>query len=118
MYTYKAKLLKVIDGDTIDVKIDLGFRVYTKTRLRLYGINTPETRTKNLEEKKAGLKAKQFVEDALLNKEFKVEVFKQPGKFGRWLACIHIKEDNGLYFCLNEKLVEKRLAKKYYGGKR
>ena len=58
MYKYNAKLIRVIDGDTIDALIDLGFDVWVKKRIRLYGINTPETRTRDLEEKKAGIAAK------------------------------------------------------------
>ena len=54
MYKYNAKLIRVIDGDTVDALIDLGFNVWVKKRIRLYGINAPETRTKDLEEKKAG----------------------------------------------------------------
>ena len=63
-YYYKCKLIKVIDGDTIDVDIDLGFGVtLSNQRLRLYGINTPETRTRDLEEKKRGLIAKERVQE-------------------------------------------------------
>ena len=55
MYVYNAKLVRVIDGDTIDAVIDLGFDVWVKKRVRLYGINTPETRTRDLSEKQAGI---------------------------------------------------------------
>ena len=58
MYQYKVKLDRVIDGDTIDCMIDLGFDVSTKKRIRFLGINTPESRTRDLEEKKRGLEAK------------------------------------------------------------
>ena len=57
-YTYRAKVIKIIDGDTIDVDLDLGFSVWLrKQRVRLYGIDTPESRTRDLEEKKRGLLA-------------------------------------------------------------
>ena len=59
MYLYNAKLVRVIDGDTIDAVIDLGFDVWIKKRVRLYGIDTPEPRTRDLEEKKAGIAAKE-----------------------------------------------------------
>ena len=120
MYEYKAKVLRVVDGDTIDVMIDLGFKTFIKTRLRLYGINTPETRTRNKEEKKKGLRAKEFVKLQVENKEVKVEIFKKAGKYGRWLAYVHVKEDTpeGYYFCLNDKLIKEGLAKRYYGKKR
>ena len=58
MYEYKAKIHRIIDGDTVDVTIDLGFEMTTKQRVRLYGINTPETRTRDLEEKARGKAAK------------------------------------------------------------
>jgi micrococcal nuclease len=59
MYEYDAKVLRVIDGDTVDALIDIGFSVWVKKRIRLYGINTPESRTRDLEEKKLGLAAKE-----------------------------------------------------------
>ena len=55
MYTYEAKVLKVVDGDTIDALIDLGFDMHKSIRVRLVGINSPESRTRDLEEKKRGL---------------------------------------------------------------
>ena len=58
MYQYKVKLDRIIDGDTIDCYIDLGFNIQTKKRIRFAGINTPESRTRDLEEKKRGLAAK------------------------------------------------------------
>ena len=61
MYTYKAKLDRVIDGDTIDVNIDLGFDIQIKKRVRFAGINSPESRTRDLEEKARGLAAKDRV---------------------------------------------------------
>jgi micrococcal nuclease len=58
MYTYEAKVVRVVDGDTIDALIDLGFDIHKKIRIRMVGINTPESRTRDLEEKKLGLAAK------------------------------------------------------------
>ena len=58
MFEYKAQLIRVIDGDTLDARIDLGFSVFVKKRIRLHGIDTWESRTRNLEEKKKGLAAK------------------------------------------------------------
>ena len=68
MYEYKCELIKVVDGDTIDVLIDVGFSTYRKERVRLYGINTPECRTRDKEEKIKGLAAKARLKDIL--KEF------------------------------------------------
>ena len=91
MYEYNAKLVRVVDGDTIDALIDLGFDVWVKKRIRLYGIDTPETRTRDLEEKKAGIAA----EDRLIelmwenNNEF-VLVSHGVGKYGRCLGELFI----------------------------
>ena len=65
MFEYKAKITRVIDGDTVDAMIDLGFSVHRKIRIRLHGINTPESRTKDLEEKERGLQAKYRLRDIL-----------------------------------------------------
>ena len=66
MYEYKCKIVRVVDGDTVDVDIDLGFGMWMhKERVRLYGIDTPESRTRDLEEKKFGLFAKKYVEEYL-----------------------------------------------------
>jgi hypothetical protein len=68
-YWYTGKVLRVVDGDTVDLMVDLGFSVHHKIRVRLYGINTPESRTKDLAEKAMGLKAKEFTKDWLHNHE-------------------------------------------------
>ena len=62
MYEYHAEVLRVVDGDTVDVLIDVGFSTFKKERVRLHGINTPECRTRDLEEKKKGLAAKDRLE--------------------------------------------------------
>ena len=65
MFEYRCKIVKVVDGDTVDVDIDLGFGVWLhKERIRMFGIDTPESRTRDLEEKKFGLAAKQFLESS------------------------------------------------------
>lgn len=91
MYTYNAELLNVVDGDTIDVKIDLGFDICINIRVRLLGIDTPEIRTKNLVEKTKGMEAKRFVEKAFADNGNKcvVQTLKdKKGKYGRYLAII------------------------------
>jgi len=89
MYEYAAKLLRVIDGDTIDVSIDLGFSISVKQRVRLSRINTPETRTKDLLEKAAGKAATEFISWFLAennnNLIIQTTVDKR-GKFGRVLG--------------------------------
>ncbi|RLI60433.1 MAG: hypothetical protein DRO67_09050 [Candidatus Asgardarchaeum californiense] len=119
LYKYKAKVLRVVDGDTIDVLVDLGFDTFKKERLRLYGIDTPECRTRNLKEKEKGLAAKAFVIDKICDKEIMIST-EEKGKFGRYLALVYYKHDSndGLYVCLNEELVEEGYAKRYLGGKR
>jgi micrococcal nuclease len=112
MYIYKAKLERVVDGDTIDVVIDLGFKVTTHQRIRLQGINTPETYNvkRNSEEYKKGMVAKQFVIDRLLesNNEAIIETEKDTGKYGRYIGTIKLADSS---MSLNDELVEKGYAK-------
>ena len=68
MHEYKAKLIRVVDGDTLDAEIDLGFNVFIKERVRLYGIDTWESRTRDLEEKKKGLAAKARLKELIYEK--------------------------------------------------
>ena len=118
MYTYKAKLDRVIDGDTIDVNIDLGFDISVHKRIRLAGIDTPESRTRDLEEKKRGLAAKQRLIE-LLDKGDLVVESKDVGKYGRVLGVLHIyPEDLGLPVNVNNKLVEEGYAVEYSGSKK
>lgn len=114
MYTYKAKLLKIIDGDTIDAEIDLGFGVFLRQRVRLYGINTPESRTRDLNEKELGLAAKARLAE-ILSKEFIIEtILNKRGKFGRVLGIIHAYETESQdTFNVNDRLVEEGFAKPY-----
>jgi len=88
-YQYKAEVRRVVDGDTFDILIDLGFDTYRHGRVRLYGINTPESRTKNLEEKKMGLAAKEFTDQWIkkANSKVKIEtILDKNEKYGRILA--------------------------------
>jgi micrococcal nuclease len=122
MYTYRAKLDRVIDGDTIDVNIDLGFDISVKKRVRFSGINTPESRTRDLEEKKLGLAAKDRVQSILdENASFIVES-KKIGKFGRVLGEIFINTVDTVKteekVSLNELLKTEGHAVEYHGGKR
>lgn len=115
MYTYKAKLIRIIDGDTIDAEIDLGFDTIVRKRIRLYGINTPETRTKNLQEKEQGFAAKQRLTE-LLSREFVVEtILNKRGKYGRVLGIVYTLNDNGKQN-VNDMLVEEGFAVRYSAG--
>ena len=109
MYEYKAELVRILDGDTVDAKIDLGFDVWVKKRIRFLGIDAPETRTRDLEEKQAGLKAKSRVE-ALFDASNGMFVLRSHGvgKYGRVLGEIFIDKVN-----LNNLLIEEGLASKY-----
>jgi len=88
MYEYKAKVINVLDGDTIDVEVDLGFNIKVKKRLRLLGIDTPEIFHPSCpEEKKLGLGAKSFVESLVVNNSGTIRTVKnETDKYGRYLA--------------------------------
>ena len=119
MYTYKIDVLRVIDGDTIDANIDLGFDVSIKKRIRFMGINTPESRTGDLEEKKRGLAAKQRVAELLDTAEEVQLTSHGVGKFGRCLGEIDFCcPDSFTMKNLNKQLIEEGHAVEYYGGKR
>ena len=122
MYTYKIKLDRVIDGDTIDANIDLGFDISTKKRIRFMGINTPESRTRDLEEKAKGLAAKDRVKQLL---EGAKEITLQShgvGKYGRCLGELFIDMVDGqeklTLESVNELLIKEGHAVEYDGGKR
>ena len=126
MFEYKAKITRVIDGDTVDAMIDLGFSVHRKIRIRLHGINTPESRTKDLEEKERGLQAKNRLIGILEEHDYEVDLKSYGvGKFGRCLGELfyfkHIPdswESEFVKTSINNQLVEEGHAVKYYGGKR
>ena len=118
MWTYKAKLVRVIDGDTVDAEIDLGFSVFVKQRIRLYGINTPESRTRDLEEKERGLAAKARLTE-ILGKDFLVEtMLNKRGKYGRVLGILHVENETGDRTNVNQQLVTEGHAVEYFGGAR
>ena len=112
MYEYNCKIVRVVDGDTVDVDVDLGWSTWRcGERIRLYGIDTPECRTRDAEEKAAGLLAKAFVEQALhVGGTYKLTT-KEKGKFGRYLGVIKLTDDTSI----NVALVTERLAVSYYG---
>ena len=123
MYNYNATCIRVIDGDTIDADIDLGFSVKIKKRIRLAGINAPESRTRNKVEKKLGLAAKERLIDILDGAAncFELES-KELGKYGRVLGRLHINKLAGkdvlTQVCVNDLLVKEGHAVEYDGGKR
>ena len=112
MYEYPCKIVRVVDGDTVDVDIDLGFSHWIHNeRIRLYGIDTPECRTRDAEEKTAGLLAKKFVEDALHVGGTYTLTTKERGKFGRYLGVIMLSDRTSI----NAVLVTEHLAVPYHG---
>ena len=112
MYTYKAKLDRVIDGDTVDANIDLGFDITIHKRIRLAGIDTPESRTRDLEEKAKGLASKDKLIELLGNGDFVLES-KEVGKYGRVLGTLLVEDVN-----INDTLVKEGYAVEYWGGKK
>ena len=87
MYEYQAELARVVDGDTLDCIIDIGFSVFVKKRVRLYGIDTWESRTRDLEEKKKGLAAKARLKELLKeNGNYFTLISYELGKYGRVLG--------------------------------
>ena len=91
MYEYKCTVARVVDGDTVDLFVDLGFNITIKERFRLEGINAPESRTRDLEEKEAGIRATNALIHCLQKAEhLKVRTQKDAkGKFGRWIGTIY-----------------------------
>ena len=121
-YIYRGKLERVVDGDTIDALIDVGFDIWIKKRIRYSGIDTWESRTRDLEEKAKGLEAK------ARNKELLMEVSSKPGyfrlkshgvgKYGRVLGEIFIEDSEGKQYNINETLISEGHAYVYDGGKK
>lgn len=126
MYEYKAVVNRVVDGDTIDVTIDLGFSVWKKIRVRMEGINTPESRTRDLEEKKRGLAAKDRLKSILeFNNNECILKVSGVGKYGRALATVLVEslsplngKDGITLIDVNKQLIEEGHAIEYWGGKR
>jgi micrococcal nuclease len=122
MYTYKIKLDRVVDGDTIDAYIDLGFDVSVKKRIRFMGINTPESRTRDLEEKAKGLAAKDRVKQLLEGADVIQLESHGVGKYGRCLGELSIDVVDGkqglTLVNVNELLIKEGHAVEYHGGKR
>jgi len=116
-HIYSAKLQRVVDGDTCDALIDLGFDTWVKKRIRFYGVDTWESRTRNKEEKVKGLAAKEFTKDLLENSDEGKFLLKSHGvgKYGRVLGELFVK---GHETSVNEILKENGHAYEYDGGKK
>ena len=113
MYEYGCKVTRVVDGDTVDVILDLGFSILHKCRVRLYGIDTPESRTRDKDEKVRGKLAAKFLQDAIDNGKkvvLRSKLKDSKGKYGRVLGEIIVDNIN-----LNVSMIEKNLAVAYFG---
>ena len=108
MFKYNAKVERVVDGDTVDALVDLGFSTWKKVRIRMMGINAPESRTRDLKE----IAAKARLEELLDKGDFILESHGV-GKFGRCLGSLHVGDIN-----VNKVLVSEGHANEYFGGKR
>lgn len=113
MYRYKVSLVKVVDGDTVDVDIDLGFGMtYKKQRVRMLGIDTPESRTRDLVEKKFGKASKKHLKGILESEDIEL-VSHDKGKFGRILGELFIGDST---FSVNQQMINEHHAVAYTGG--
>ena len=113
MYEYGCKVTRVVDGDTIDVDLDLGFDIIYKCRVRLYGIDTPESRTRNKDEKARGKLASKFLQDAINHGAhviLRTHLKDSKGKFGRVLASVIV---DGID--INQSMVINHMAVRYEG---
>ena len=119
MYQYRvAKVVKVVDGDTVDVLIDMGFDIKYKSRVRLYGINAPESRTRDKAEKRRGMAAKKRLKELLKTDELIIATrLDKKGKYGRVLGTFLAKHGSKR-LDVNDTLVKEGHAVEYFGGKR
>ena len=111
VYEYSCEVKRVVDGDTVDVVIDLGFDIHYSSRVRLYGIDTPESRTRNKDEKVRGIMSKEYLIDALSKGQVVIKTYRdKKGKFGRVLGEMYVEDTN-----INLMMVDEYLAVKYKG---
>lgn len=111
LYNYSATIVRVVDGDTCDALIDLGFKISFKIRLRMLGINTPETYgvKRTSDEYKAGLISKNWLKAKIFKKKVIIQTNKdKKGKYGRYLATIFLNGEN-----INQEMLDRGLAKPY-----
>ena len=117
MYEYKVKITRVIDGDTVDADVDLGFDLFVKDRIRLMAIDTPESRTRNKSEKILGLASKKRLKELCAMHKGKIilKTSKEgKGKFGRILGIVY--SETGIDIC--KLMIKTGHAVEYYGGKK
>jgi micrococcal nuclease len=116
MYEYSARAIAVVDGDTLDIEINLGLDILHRTRIRLLGIDTPELHSPVPEQREAAKAARDFVINQVMGKPLTIRTVKdRREKYGRYLAGIWIEGDA---VSVNDKLIEAGLAVPYSGGLR
>jgi len=117
MFKYNAKVERVIDGDTIDAMIDLGFDTWVSKRIRFYGIDAPESRTRDLEEKKRGKAATAYL-SAILDENNNEFILKSHGvgKFGRCLGELFVESLGDL--SVQQQMINEGHGVSYHGGSR
>ena len=114
MYEYKvSEVNRVVDGDTIDITIDVGFGLFKRERVRVAGIDTPESRTRDKKEKQYGLAAKYFLEGLLNSCDNLIVKTEKDGKYGRMLGWLHCGDLN-----INQHMIDEGYAWSYDGGKK
>jgi micrococcal nuclease len=107
LYNYNARVTRVVDGDTFDATIDLGFDVNLNVRIRMAGINTPEMKSRLVAERQKAAKAKDFLTDKLTGKDILLDSSGQD-KYGRWIGVVHLGKEN-----VNDTMIAEDLAVKY-----
>lgn len=122
MYEYRVTIDRVVDGDTVDCWIDLGFNTQVFKRVRFVGINAPETRTRDKEEKARGLKTKEWLRNKIDPKfiGYESDIILQSyglGKYGRVLGELYYMKNNKKV-SINKEMLKLKLVEEYHGGKR
>ena len=121
-YIYRARIDRVVDGDTVDAFIDLGFDTHVKKRIRLHGLDTWECRTRDLEEKKKGLAAKARTKELLYDVSDKYKHCRIKshgvGKYGRVLGEVFVRDESGNEININNTLIDEGHAYSYHGEKK
>ena len=110
-YIYNATIVNVVDGDTLDATVDLGFTAFVRIRFRLYGIDTNETNDKDEVKRALALKAKEFLKAKCLNAKVVIKS-RKTDKYGRWLGDVYLEDGTHL----NDSLLVEGLAVPYFGG--
>jgi micrococcal nuclease len=115
MYEYKCKVKRVVDGDTMDVILDLGFDIHHAVRVRMAGIDTPESRTRDKDEKARGKLSKAFLKESIKGKKIilKTKIKDAKGKFGRVIAEVWAEFEEGSLRNINELMIKECYAVKY-----